>query len=305
MESRPCDPYDHHVVGGSAVERRTAPPSATITVASTGAALNEQSQAVRPPAEGGSQSIAAVERAIDVLLLFGRSNRADLGVTEISGELGLSKAAVHRILTSLRSRDLIAVDSVSRRYSLGPAALGLGRAYLARIDVRSMASPELAWLSGKSKETATLSIRNGDARMYVDQVVPDREVRMEVTVGLPYPLHAGASSKAFLAFLSDDEIDSYITRNQLAAMTDQTITDDERLRRDLAAIRKRGYATSAGERMAGAASVAAPVLDHDDRPIAVISVSGPVERFKAEMTDCTALLLEATRRLSTRMGHVA
>jgi DNA-binding IclR family transcriptional regulator len=267
--------------------------------------LSEHSQDVRPPTEGGSQSIAAVERAIDVLLLFGRSSRADLGVTEISAELGLSKAAVHRILTSLRSRDLIAVDSVSRRYSLGPAALGLGRAYLARIDVRSMASPELAWLSGKSKETATLSIRNGDARMYVDQVVPDREVRMEVAVGLPYPLQAGASSKAFLAFLSDDEIDSYIKRNQLAAMTDQTITDDEKLRRDLAAIRKRGYATSAGERMAGAASVAAPVLDHDARPIAVISVSGPVERFKAEMSDCTALLLEATGRLSTRMGHVA
>ncbi len=262
-------------------------------------------EATKLPAEGGSQSIAAVERAIDVLLLFGRSSRADLGVTEISGELGLSKAAVHRILTSLRSRDLIAVNPVSRRYSLGPAALGLGRAYLARIDVRSMASPELAWLSSESQETATLSIRNGDSRMYVDQVVPDREVRMEVAVGLPYPLHAGASSKAFLANLSNDEINSYIERNRLAAMTDQTITDDDRLRRELATIHKRGYATSAGERMAGAASVAAPVFDHEGRPVAVISVSGPMERFKGEMTDCTALLLEATGRLSARMGHVA
>ncbi len=267
--------------------------------------MSEHSQVVRPPAEGGSQSIAAVERAIDVLLLFGRSTRPDLGVTEIAGELGLSKAGVHRILTSLRSRDLISVDPVSHRYSLGPAAVGLGRAYLAKIDVRSMASPELAWLSRKSKETATLSIRNGDARMCVDQVVPDREVRMEAVVGRPYPLHAGAPSKAFLAFLSDDEIDSYLQRNQLAALTDQTITDDELLRRDLAAIRKRGYSTSAGERMTGAASVAAPVLDHDGRPIAVISVTGPGERFKAEMADCTALLLEAAGRLSTRMGHVA
>lgn len=57
--------------------------------------------------------------------------------------------------------------------------------------------------------------------------------------------------------------------------------------------------------MAGAASVAAPVLDHDARPIAVIPVSGPVERSKAEMTACTALLLDATGRLSVRMGHMA
>ena len=260
--------------------------------------------------EGGSQSIAAVERALDVLLLFGRQARPDLGVTEISGQLGLSKAAVHRILTSLKSRDLVSVDAQSRRYSLGPAALGLGRAYLARIDLRSMASPELAWLSAESRETATLSIRNGDSRMYVDQVVPDREVRMEVAIGVPYPLHAGSSSKAFLAFLTPGEIEAYVDRHArgqsaLPAVTDATITDPKALLAELAKVRQRGYAVSLGERQAGAASVAAPILDQDGRPVAVISVSGPIERFRDEVHDCAELLVEATGRLSARMGHAA
>jgi DNA-binding IclR family transcriptional regulator len=257
------------------------------------------------PAEGGSQSIAAVERALDVLLLFGRQARPDLGVTEISGQLGLSKAAVHRILTSLKSRDLVTVDAQTRRYSLGPASLGLGRAYLARIDLRSMASPELAWLSAESRETATLSIRNGDARMYVDQVVPDREVRMEVAIGVPYPLHAGSSSKAFLAFLTPGEIDAYLDRHALEPVTEQTITDRRALLAELAKVRQRGYAVSMGERQAGAASVAAPILDQDGRPAAVISVSGPLERFRDEVHDCGELLLQATARLSARMGHAA
>ncbi len=254
---------------------------------------------------GTSQTIAAVERAIDVLLLFTAAGHAELGVTEVAGELGLSKAAVHRILTSLRSRDLISLEPESRRYRLGPAALSLGRAYLSRIDVRSMAAPELAWLSSESGETATLSIRSGDIRMYVDQVVPPREVRMEVAVGQPYPLHAGASSKAFLAFLGREEIDAYIARSGLAAMTDKTVTDEKQLRTELAGIRRRGYSLSFGERQAGAASVAAPILDHEGQPAAVVSVAGPGERFRAEVDRAVELLLAATARLSERMGYVA
>ena len=258
-----------------------------------------------PEERAGSQSIAAVERAIDVLLLFGRGGRGDYGVTEISAELGLSKAAVHRILTSLRSRDLVVVDPDSRRYALGPAALALGRAYLARIDVRAMAAPELAWLSSQADETATLSIRSGDVRMYVDQVIPDHEVRMEVALGTPYPLHAGASSKAFLAFLRPDEVEAYDGRARLGKLTDATLDDPAALTADLAAIRERGYAISFGERQAGAASVAAPVFDHDHRPVAVVSVSGPAERFRDEVEDCAALLLQATGRLSVLMGAPA
>lgn len=252
---------------------------------------------------GQSQSIATVERALDVLLLFGRSARPDHGVTEIAGELGLSKAAVHRILTSLRSRGLISLDENTRRYSLGAAALGLGRAYLERQDIRTLAAPELAWLSRESQETATLSIRAGDTRSYIDQVVPDQEIRMEVTFGVPYPLHAGSSSKAFLAFLTDEEIESYCRRNTLPALTNQTITDVRQLRRDLAAARKRGYTSSLGEREAGAASVAAPVLDDAGRPIAAVSVAGPLERFKPKAARCAELLLQATARLSERMGY--
>ena len=251
----------------------------------------------------GSQSIAAVERALDVLLLFGRSRSANLGVTEVAAELDIPKAAVHRILTSLRTRDLIAFEPSSRRYLLGPAAVALGRAYLAKLDIRSLAAEEMAWLSAETAETATLSIRNGDVRLYVDQVLPDREVRMEVTIGNYHPLHAGASSKAFLAF--DEDPDAYIQRHELDRLTDNTITDVAKLMRELATVRKRGYASSAGERQIGAASVAAPVFDHTGRVVAVISVSGPAERMQGRLAMCTQALLAATERLSVRMGYAA
>jgi IclR family transcriptional regulator, acetate operon repressor len=263
----------------------------------------QEALAGAPVTPAASHSIASVERAMDVLLLFAGSARADLGVTEIGTELGLSKAAVHRILAALRSRGLVQIDEATRRYSLGPAVLSLGRSYLDGLDIRKQAAVEMAWLSAETKETATLSVRSGDVRMYVDQVMPDREVRMEITPGIPYPLHAGASSKAFLAFLGEDEIDRYLSRAPLARLTDRTLTDVTSLRAELAAIRERGYASSDGERQVGAAAAAAPVFDHNGRPAAVISISGPAERFRWELPECSRLLLQATGRVSARMGY--
>ena len=89
----------------------------------------------------------------------------------------------------------------------------------------------------------------------------------------------------------------------LARVTDNTIVDVEALRAELAEIRRNGYAMSLGERQAGAASVAAPVFDHAGHPVAVISVCGPIERFRSEVSGVVPLLLEATHRISARMGH--
>ena len=255
--------------------------------------------AERPEA---GQTVATVERAVDILVLFATLDSVTLGVTEIADRLGMSKAVVHRLLTSLRRRKLVDFHPDTRRYSLGPMAMRLGLAYMARLDIRRLAGPELQRLSREMHETATLSLRTGDTRVYVDQVTPAREVIMSVTIGLPYPLHAGGSSKAFLAFLPEEEIDDYLGR-ALSALTPQTIVDPKRLRGELAEIRGRGWARSFGERQPGAASVAAPVLDHADYPVAVVSVCGPAERFKAEADACVERLLAVTNDLSHRMGR--
>lgn len=251
---------------------------------------------------GGGRSVTSIERAADVLFLFAESDRPTLGVTEISNALEISKAVVHRILTSLRERDLVLLDEENRRYSLGPAVLRLADAYRDRLDIRLLAGDTMRHLSRLTDETATLSIRSGDHRIYIDKVTPDREVRMDVQLGRPFPLHAGASSKAFLAFLPEEEREDYIARVRLDAMTAQTITDPAVLRRELDQVRQQGFAISMGERQADAASVAAPVFDADG-PVAVISVSGPIERFRDRVADTAAAVTEATRELSVRLGH--
>ncbi|TDD01041.1 IclR family transcriptional regulator [Nonomuraea deserti] len=264
-----------------------------------------KSSGAAPGREHAGQVIASVERAAHVLMHFAETPSDTLGVTEIAEALGMSKAAVHRILASLRVRGLVELDPATRRYSLGAGAMRLGLACLDRIDVRRIAGPELVTLSRRTDETATLSIRTGRHRVYVDQVTPAREVIMSVSLGVAHPLHAGGSSKAFLAFLTGEEIEDYLSYGPLEPLTGNTIVDKATLRRELAAIREAGYAQSFSERMPGAASVAAPILDHHGRPLAVVSVSGPAERFREEARHCAEMLLESTTRLSAQMGWTA
>ncbi len=251
------------------------------------------------------QTIAGIERALDALSLFAESTSPSLGVTEIAQSLGLSKAVVHRILASFRAKGFVELDETTRRYSLGPRILFLGLTYLDRIDIVSVARTAMANLCALTSETATLSLRSGGTRVYVDQVTPSRDVRMSVALGVPYPLHAGASSKAFLAFLPAEEIEAYLAGNDLAALTDSTVVNPKSLRKELGKIRELGYAQSFGERMEGAGAVAAPVFGRDGLPAGVISVCGPIERFRDEAEKAAALLLEHTRDASARLGHRA
>lgn len=248
-----------------------------------------------------ARTIAGVERAIDVLNLFAEDGVRSLGVTEIAQRLDLSKAVVHRLLSSFRAKDYLRLDE-DRRYTLGPRILTLGLSYLDRLDIQELGRAALHDLSARTNETATLSVRAGLQRVYVDQVVPPRDVKMVVQLGGSYPLYAGSSSKAMLAFLPEELCRSYLDAHPLEPLTDVTITDRRALERDLALVRERGYAVSLGERQAGSGSVAAPVLAHDGQVQAVISACGPLERFRDEIDTCAEHLLDVTRALSARMG---
>jgi IclR family acetate operon transcriptional repressor len=249
------------------------------------------------------RTVNGVERALDVLLLFASTQAPTLGVSEVSRMLGLSKAVVHRILSALCSRELLEIDENTRRYALGRQSLALGMAFLDRVDVRDLAREPMRRLSRLTNETSTLSIRVRDSRVYVDQVTPPRDVKMTVQIGAPFPLHAGSSSKAFLAFMSQEEQDAYLGSGPLPALTDHTIVDASHLRDELRLTRERGYALSFGERQAGAASIAAPIINHEDKPVAVLSICGPVERIRGRVDDLAAVLLPEVRELSSRLGR--
>lgn len=243
----------------------------------------------------------AAARVADVLLMFASGPNA-LGVSEISRELRLSKAVVHRILQSLASRSLVRVDPGTREYRLGPGAIALGARALRDFDLRSAARPTLRRLRDLTRETTTLSALFGNARLYLDQYESAQEIKMTVPLGRPFPLHAGASSRAMLAFLPEETVEQVIAAG-LQQLTPETIFDPEELRHRLTATRASGCATSRGERQDGAGSVAAPVFGVDGEVVGAISVCGPVSRFDRETVDrYLPMVRAAAAEISSALG---
>jgi IclR family transcriptional regulator, acetate operon repressor len=253
--------------------------------------------------EAPSAGTLAAARVGDVLLMFA-GEAGPIGVTAIARQLGISKAVVHRILQSLVSRGLLAVDAKGGGYVLGPAVAALGARALQDLDLRTFAQPALRELQAETAETTTVSLLVGAARVYLDQVVSQREIRMTVELGRTFPLHAGSSGKAILAFAAPD-LRERVLRGELGSLTPDTVVDAERLGRELDAIAAAGVAASRGEREQGAASVAAPVFDFDGGVIGAISVCGPVTRFTDEAVERhTPLVIAAAKRVSARLAAV-
>lgn len=237
----------------------------------------------------------------DVLLLF-VEGAPSLGVTEIARRLGLSKTVVHRILRSLASRDFVFFDDRTRYYTLGPAAAALGARALRHLELREVADPVLRKLQHETGETATVSCLVGTSRTYLDQVPSLKEIKMTVEIGRPFPLHAGASSKAILAFCHP-ALRRQVLSGPLKALTSLTKTRADELEEDLEEVARTGVAISRGERQPGAGSVATCVLGVDGYAIGSISVCGPADRFdEGSVRRITPLVREAGEEISRQMG---
>lgn len=251
--------------------------------------------------ETPTASVARVTALLDTFV----DTRGDLGVTEIATRLGLAKSVVHRLVTALTKAGYLSQTPNTHRYTLGPRATRLGQAALGQMDIRARARPILRELAAATGETATLSVLAGDERVYAEQIESTQPVRQSVQIGSAAPLHLGASSKAILAFLPERQSDAILTR---AAKTPVTLTDGTRLdlkalRTELAAIRKRGFATSQGERIVGAVSSAAPVFDgHGDVVGSVSVASVSVRHGKADLVKFGDIVRGAADRLSTQLG---
>lgn len=242
-------------------------------------------------------------RALDVINIIAERAPETLGVSTIARELGLPKAVAYRILKELVADDFLSFNEDTKRYRLGAGALAVGLAALRALDVPDTARRYLVRLVRDSGETATLSVRQGWLRVYIDQVLSPHEVRMSVSLGTSHPLHSGSSSKAILAALPDAEVEEYLAQ-PMRRVTPSTITDADTLRAELAQVRRQGYAVSMGERQNGAGSVAAAVRYGTGQVFGSISLCGPQDRFTPQVCAAHgALVAAAAAEISAELGY--
>jgi IclR family acetate operon transcriptional repressor len=251
-----------------------------------------------------ADSVRSVERALDILLSF-TLEKPTLSLTQIAEHVGMHKSTIHRLLTTLEAKRFVTRDKATGMYQLGFRFIELASIMLQDIDINRWAQPYLQHLAVLSGETVDLAVLDGDHVVYLQVFESPQRVKIAAAVGEKLPMHCTATGKAFLAYLPEYQANEVLTRG-MYRFTDRTLISQEDLYQDLFETRERGFAISMGEFEKDINAVAAPILDANGCPIAVIAIVGPSFRLDYDcMLRLGQSLLETTSTIAREVGLAA
>jgi len=237
----------------------------------------------RPPGPNSRAGDGKNQSLTRALTLLERLSETPTGVslTDLSYQLGIPTATVHRLLSTFEELGFVEQDSEQGLWVVGLKAFTVGNAFLSRRDFVASARPHMHALVDQCGETVNLGVIDDGEVVFIGQVESHEVMRMIVRLGSRSPIHASGVGKALLAHLSEQWLAQILQYRGLAHYTERTIVNPGQLREELERIRQLGYALDDEEHAIGLRCVAAPIFDENCQPLAAISLSGP----KARMTD--------------------
>ena len=232
--------------------------------------------------------IHSVEHAFFLLEVLAK-NGLEIGVSELCRKTALPKGTIHRLLGTLKNLGYINQNPTNRKYRLTIKILKLGFPVTDNIGISHL-KPFMKNLSQKFNETVNLAILDRDEIMYLYSNGGDNTLKFDLKIGSRQPAYCAALGRVLLAYLPEEEIDRYLQRVELKAYTPFTITDKDKLKKELKEIRKREYAFIKEEYMPGVFCVAVPIKNFQGDICIGMSFSIPTARYDKNKV---ALLINA------------
>lgn len=221
----------------------------------------------------GPRGRTVTAKALAVLGSFG-ADRPSLSLSDIARRADLPVSTARRLIGELAAWGALE-RTQDGSYRVGMRLWEVGSLAPRPRDLRDAARPFLQDLHDAARQNVQLVVLDGVEAVCVERVHGPRSVRTEIDVGDRLALHATAAGKALLAFSPPDLLRE-VEAAGLERFTVDTIVEVEALAVELRRIQQEGLASSVGERAAGAAGVAAPILGVDRHAIGAISIVAPI-----------------------------
>lgn len=202
------------------------------------------------------------------------ADRDGRSVAVIAAQIGVPRASAYRQVTTLVKEGFLARLPGDR---LGPGArlLSLSRFFDEKQIIVGAAAPILHALAVKAGYVVQLGTLENEMVTYrIKTGIGAGELFTKV--GMQLEAYCTGIGKVLLSHLPNDQLEAYLESDPFPALTARTITDPVRLREELVAVRKQGFAFDREEIAEGLACVAVPIVGSDTRVYAAISVSRSV-----------------------------
>ncbi len=248
--------------------------------------------------------VQSVVKALDILESMAESEE-ELGTSELSAKLSLQKSGVMRVLHTMEQRGYVEKNLETGNYRVGLKAFEMGQAYRHQLGLFQAARPLLRGIARKTDESAYIAVLRGPNVVYLDAILTSKPLRLASRVGSITPAYCTAVGKIQLAYLSAIQLEHFLDKTNLLPMTDKTVIDRNKLRKQLEEIARQGWAADDQEYELGVKCVGVPIWGHNRKVIAGISLSGPISRFSEERVskELLPMLLEAGKEISHRLGY--
>lgn len=245
--------------------------------------------------------VPAVHKCFAVLQLLARTKQP-LGLSEISRRLQLNKSTVFNLVHTLVDLDVLE-HRLDGKFAFGTQLYLLGRAAATQADLIATVRPYLEDISRAFNFSAFLGVRSDVNAIIVDKVDAAVELRLASEVGMRLPLLAGASGKAILCQLSDDEIDRILAENEIKRFTPNTCVDKGKFKQTIREVRANGVAVDIEEYISGIVAVAVPLGTYKpDLQAAVWAVGLIRQATEGVIPELSERLKEIAKELDMRFS---
>ena len=149
-------------------------------------------------------SVSSVLKVFGILQALGEER--EIGITELSQRVMMSKSTVYRFLQTMKTLGYVAQEGESEKYSLTLKLFELGARALQNVDLIRSADIQMRELSRLTKETVHLGALDEDSIVYIHKIDSMYNLRMYSRVGRRNPLYSTAIGKDLLAWRDRDEV---------------------------------------------------------------------------------------------------
>lgn len=244
------------------------------------------------PLTSGPRQVQSVSRAISLVAAVA-DHGAGMTLTELAREANLSLSTTYRLVQTLCASEVLCRDPNDEHFIPGPFLLRLARSSLAQGGVQE-ASEILDSVAKRTRETATLGIRDGDGVVIIMAAESPELLRFDRRPGMRLALHASAIGRALLAFGEREITEAVAELVPLSPVTTKTRTEPQILINELRATTYRRWTLSDEEHDEAIRSIAAPIVGFDGVAHAAVGLEGPISRMYAqELEQQAAILVEA------------
>lgn len=220
--------------------------------------------------------IKVLDKAARVLAALGAGEGDGVAATQLSRELGINKATLSHLLSSLVEIGY-AWRREDGRYGLGSGLLELARDELQRETLAGQAESAARRLAAELGEMVTVATLHHGERHVLAKVSPQQSVTVDPRTEERRSPFGTATGRVLLAHAPDDDVAGALETQEFPLRRWPQVTSPEQLSQALAEIRAAGLVfdvTSDGQ----AAQLAVPVTD-GDQVVLAIGASVPCYRL--------------------------